>query len=340
MPAYCSSCGTALRSDARFCPSCGASVAGESPTVTPPEPAAQTEDAYQEYLRRRETTQHASRRATTPALPLTELRLNILIAHLPLELWIVIGLFAAAGVYLAQLALRAMPDSFRLLGDAGGAYQRFALVLLILLFVILALGSALLLIAWLLNRGDRVGRGLAYVTVACLVSLVLFGDGTTTGLVLCMLAGLIAAAILAFAPAVRDVFTGSKAPQRNQPTSIVVARISMAVWIALLMLGAILNFLLGDIAGKYIALGILELLVAAALLALYTRLPMGDRNTRAIVTFAAVVAFILLLIGRHDSGFVLLLGLTAAIPICLWLPPDAREFYGDDPLVVTTAPKA
>jgi hypothetical protein len=42
----------------------------------------------------------------------------------------------------------------------------------------------------------------------------------------------------------------------------------------------------------------------------------------------------LLLIGRHDVGFALMIGLTAAIPICLWLPTDVRAYYGDAPIVV------
>jgi hypothetical protein len=275
-----------------------------------------------------------------PATPLNELRLNVHVAGLPLELWVVIGLFAAPGIYLVQLALRALPDSFRLFNETGGSFRKFALVLIILLFVVLALGAALLGIAWLLHRADRVGRGLAYVTVSCLASLVIFGDGTTTGEVLSMFGGLLAAAILAFAPAVKDYFTGLDAPQRSQPTSIIVARVSMAIWIGLLALASILDFLLGDIAGKYVALGVLELLIAAAVLALYLRLPIGDRTTRGIVTGGAIIAFILLLIGRHDNGFVILVGLTAAIPICLWIPRDAREFYGDPPLVITTAPRA
>jgi hypothetical protein len=274
-----------------------------------------------------------------PATPLSELRLNLEIAGLPLELWLVVGLFAAPGIYLVQLALRALPDAFRLFHDTFGPFRKLALVFAILLFVVLALGAAFLGIAWMLQRRDRVGRGLAYVVVACIASLVIFGDGTTTGEVLSLFAGLLAAAILAFAPAVQDAFTGARAPQRAHPTSIVVARVAMAVWIALLLLASLLDFLLGDIAGKYIAIGVLELLVAAAVLGLYFRLPIGDRTTRGIVTVGAVFALVLLLVGRHDNGFVILVGLTAAIPVCLWVPRDAREFYGDGPLVVTTTPR-
>jgi hypothetical protein len=329
----CSACGTPMRAEARFCPNCGAAAAPHAPAPNPTVAEPAVEDSGTAS-----THSHTSYRA--PATPLNELRLNVHVAGLPLELWVVIGLFAAPGVYLVQLVLRALPDAFRFFNDTGGPFRRLALVLIILLFVVMALGAGLLAIAWLLHRADRVGRGLAYVTVACLASLVIFGDGTTTGEVLSMFAGLLAAAILAFAPAVKDFFTGPVAPQRSQPTSIVVARVSMAIWIGLLTIASILDFLLGDIAGKYVALGVLELLIAAAVLALYLRLPIGDRTTRGIVTVGAIIAFILLLIGRHDNGFVILVGLTAAIPICLWIPRDAREFYGDPPLVITTAPRA
>jgi hypothetical protein len=330
--AACASCGTVMQAAARFCPACGTAVAPPAPG-----PESSQTDAAADVLAT--ASRQAQATYTAPATPLNELRLNVQIAGLPLELWLVIGLFTAPGIYLVQLTLRALPDAFRFFNDTGGPFRKLALVLIILLFMVLALGAGLVAIAWLLHQADRVGRGLAYVTVACLASLVIFGDGTTTGEVLSMFAGLLAAAILAFAPAVKDFFTGSTAPQRSQPTSIVVARVSMAIWIGLLTVASILDFLLGDIAGKYVALGVLELMIAAAVLALYLRLPIGDRTTRGIVTIGAIIAFILLLIGRHDNGFVILVGLTAAIPICLWIPRDAREFYGDPPLVISTAPR-
>lgn len=320
---FCASCGAALGSKARFCPSCGtATGSGADPAegrLVPP--------SSPQGLR-------------APATPLSELRLNVLIAGLPLELWLVIALFAVPGAYLVQLSARALPDGFRAVADLSGPLQRLFVVLLVLIFLVMALGLALLGIAWMLQRRDRVGRGLAYVVVATLASLVIFGDGPTTGEILSMLAGLLAAAVLAFAPAVRDAFTGIDAPQRAQPTSIVVARVSLAIWIGLLALAAVLDFLIGDIDGTYVAVGVLELLIAAVVLALYLRLPIGDRTTRTIVTAGAAVAIVMLLIGRHDGGFVMLIGLTAAIPACLWLPADAREFYGDGPLLVGTRPNS
>lgn len=245
-----------------------------------------------------------------------------------------IGLFAAPGIYLIVESLKAVPDAVDLFGYFDDS---FAFVLLMLLFIIAALGTALLIVAWMLYRADRVGRGLAYVIVAMFVTAVLFGDSDSTGLTLSLLAAIAAAAVLAFAPAVRDFFRGPHAPQRDQPTSIVVARVSVAIWIALLAIDGIMLLMLGGIEGKYIAIGILLLGVGAGALVLYQRLAAADRQARLITTIAAGVAVVLLLIGRDDNGFVMLVGLTVAIPICLWLPPDARIFYGDKPIEISTS---
>lgn len=140
-----------------------------------------------------------------------------MVGHLPLELAAVVALFALPGVYFLWIAVKALPDSLRLVSN-GYFGHAFGLALLVLLLVVAALGVALLLIARMLYRGSRVGRGLAYVAVA---STVLFEDQQSGAAVLVMLASLAAATVLAFAPAVREVFNAADAPDADQPTSIV-----------------------------------------------------------------------------------------------------------------------
>jgi hypothetical protein len=257
-------------------------------------------------------------------------RTGIDLAGKPLELWLPIVLFTAAGIYLSQLALRALPDSFRLF-HYDFVSKSLVLALIILLLVLVALGVGLLALSWLMHRGDRVGRGLAYVAVAALAGIVIFGDGTTTGEVLIMFGGLVAAAILLFAPAVQEVFEAG--PQRDQPTSIIVARVALAIWLAELAVGAVVNFCLASLGAKYVFYGLVLAAIAVGGLLLFMRLALADPRARIIVTGAAAVALLFLLLGRHDSGFALLVGLTLSIPACLWLPPDARAFYGDQPLI-------
>jgi len=260
-------------------------------------------------------------------------RTGVEINGAPLEFWAVVALVAAAGVYLLQLSLRALPDSFRLFGYSWFPHA-LAFVLLVLVLLVAALGAGFVWLAWMLRRQSRVARGLTYVAVGCLVTAVLFGSGATTGEVLSMLAGLAAAAILGLSPAVRPLFTGESAPDSNQPAALVVARVSIVVWLILIGVAAILDFCLASYGGKYAALGVFESLIVIGGFVIYRRLAFADRKARAIASAGAALAFILLLIGRHDVGFALMLGLTVAIPVCLWLPADVRAFYGDQPIVV------
>ena len=263
-------------------------------------------------------------------------RTNVEIDGRPLELWAVVALFAAPGVYLLQASLRALPDAFRYL-TATYSLRALAFVLVMLIVLVGALGVGLIAIGWMLQRGDRVGRGLAYVAVGSFAGLVIFGSNATNGEVIAMLVGLAAAAVLAFAPAVVEVFTGANAPQRDQPTSIVVARVALMIWLVLLAVAAILDFCLAHYQGKFAAYGIFLALIALGGFRMYRQLTLPDARARLLVTGGAAVALLFLLLGCHDTGFALLFGLTITIPICLWVPTDARAFYGDAPLSLRPA---
>jgi hypothetical protein len=326
---YCGNCGTKLEPTNRFCGRCGAAVqpVSEADRVTVVDgPAFSSVDAP-----RAPSVGVAAGpppgRASTPAITL--------VAGLPVELWVVIALFTAPGVYLIWISLKALPDTFRLFNNPY-FHNSLAFVLLILLFFIAALGASLLAIAWMLYRADRVGRGLAYIAIAMVTASVAFSDSHTSGEIVAMLASLAAGAVLGLSSAVRAVFTGPNARDRDQPTSIVVARVSIAVWIGLLALAGVLYLFLSSIKGEYTLIGVAMLALAIGAFALYRRLTAPDRQARTIATVGALATIVLLLLGQHSTGFVMLVGLTAAIPICLWLPPDARAFYGDAPLRVAT----
>ena len=270
-------------------------------------------------------------------MTLPSFRTGVEIDGRPLELWAVVALFAAPGIYLLQASLRALPDAVRYL-TASYALHALAFVFLMLIVLVGALGAGLVAVGWLLQRGDRVGRGLAYVAVGSFAGLVIFGSNATTGQIIAMLAGLAAAAVLAFAPAVVEVFTGTNASQRDQPTSIVVARVALMVGLVLLAVAAILDFCLADYQGKFAAYGVFLALIALGGFRMYRQLTLPDPRARLLVTGGAAVALLFLLLGWHDTGFALLFGLTITIPICLWVPIDARAFYGQGPLWTTATP--
>jgi hypothetical protein len=366
--AFCTSCGREIASDDRFCPGCGIAQPapdatgtaaeaqalapiGQYPAVEPvatapepepvvaapePEPVAAAAEPAAESTRVSSTS--AGFGWASPSTPgefnFTS-RTNIDLAGRPLELWVPVALFAAAGAYLLQLTLRALPDTFRLFNiDFLPKSYVFALVLVLLL--VIALGVGLLGIAALLYRGDRIGRGIAYLAVAALAGIAIFGEGTTTGEVLTMVGGFAAAAILGLAPAVKEIFDAGR--QRDQPTSIIVARVALATWLVLLAVGAVIDFCLESVSGKFIFYGIILAALAVGGFLIFTRLGLADPRARIIVTLGAAAALIFLLLGLHNSATAFLVGLTVAIPVCLWLPADARAFYGDQPLVTVRQP--
>src|SRR3954470_6217699 len=112
---------------------------------------------------------------------------------IPGVVWVVNGVLVLAGAYLVIESLRGLPDTFDLFG-VPGLSKAFALVILMLLATVAAMGVALLLLARMLYRGDRVGRGLAYVVCATVASSLLMSDQQTTGMTLTALGALAATA--------------------------------------------------------------------------------------------------------------------------------------------------
>src|SRR5579859_5981432 len=108
---FCGTCGREIGADARFCPSCGTAnvvAAAETPaepvqaasSIEPPvEPPAEqpTEPASPEASTDEQPPPSPpGAAARAPATPLAELlHLNVQVAGLPAELWLVIALFAA-----------------------------------------------------------------------------------------------------------------------------------------------------------------------------------------------------------------------------------------------------
>lgn len=260
--------------------------------------------------------------------PTARFRTNVYIDERPLELWLVIALFAVPGVYLVQASLRFFPNLFDL-WDVALFSHRFVLFLIVLLVYVLALGLAFCAITFMLYRLDPVGRGLAFVIVAADVTYVLCGDGRTTGSLLTMLLAVGGAALLAFSPAVTPLFG---AQRHGHPNSVVAAKVALAVWIVLLAVTALLYLLLYDVNAKYPTIAAFFLVLSAGLVYVYRRRGLADRRSRLAITIAAGIAIVLYLAGSREPGAVLLIGLTAAAPLLLWLPADARAFYGDPPI--------
>jgi hypothetical protein len=261
-------------------------------------------------------------------------RTGVTLARHPLELWVVIALFAVPGAYITVAGLDALVAAFDLF-DFG---TRFALLLALLALLVVSIGVAFLGIAWMLFVRSRVGRGLAYVVagIALLSAILSEGDGgnayRSEGLI--AVGSIVAIVLLGLAPAVREVFTGPDAPAATEPTSVVIARVctAAAVW-ANGVVGLSL-VLLGDVDSSYYVYGLLELGAAAVLLYAFRQLRGPDRRARVIISVAAGVAIVAALLGPGLDGLALGVVVPATVLVCLWLAPDARRWFGDRPLDV------
>lgn len=250
-----------------------------------------------------------------------------------LEVWLVVALFAIPGVYLVVSVLRVVPDLVDIIGAAGGAFLRFMLVVLFFLVVVAAVGVGLIAIAWLLFKRSRVGRGLAYVTLAVFVLTVAFAEERTTALVIAMIASLIATGILAFTPAARDHFTGPGSPDLDHPVSVVVVRVLLALEAAASGVFALMYLIIIDVDGKFVVAALIWGALAVGSFIALQRLRTPDRTVRVIVTAACGAGVILLLaLGDRSAGAVIPIGVLAAIVGALWLPNDTRAWFGDEPL--------
>jgi hypothetical protein len=319
----CGQCGTPLSGEDQFCGDCGAAVTevAASAVVSAIAPVSSAG---------RDDTVRAPLQFTIP----DHWRTGIWIDRHPLELWIVIGLFAVPGAYLAITGLDALTNAF----DLFSFSSRLALLLVLIALLVISIGGAFMGIAWMLFVRSRVGRGLAYVVAAmALLSVIVSGDSgdayRSAGLI--ALGALAAIVLLGLAPAVREVFTGPGAPAADDPTSVVIARvcIAAAVWgngvIGLVLL------LLGDVDSSYYVYGVLEIGVAGLLFHVFTRLRGPDRQARLIASGAAAVGIVASLHGPGLDGAALGVVGPAAVLVCLWIAPDSRTWFGDEPISIS-----
>jgi hypothetical protein len=268
--------------------------------------------------------------ATGPGTPAVGLPI---VAGLPLELWLVVAAFALPGAWLVYEVVKALPDAIKYLGSQYFGF-RLGLALVLLLLVIGALGVAMVAIAWRLYRRDRVGRGLAYAFGGTIIVSVLLASDRTSAETWAMVFSIVGIAILAFAPRVRAIFDAS-APGAA-PTSVVVSRTLIAIFSGVTLLIGAVYLLLSSDSGKYAVAGVIA--IAAAILASRwsRRLDAADKQARLYLSLGgAVVGVLLIALGEKDVGLLVPLGMIVSAIGCLWLPNDARAFFGDQPIRVS-----
>ncbi|WP_433030734.1 hypothetical protein [Actinomycetospora sp. CA-053990] len=199
-----------------------------------------------------------------------------------------------------------------------------------------------------LYEGSRVARGVAFVLAGYLL-LSCFAMPVATGLTVVLAVGSLGVvAVLAFAPSARAWFAGPWCRGTELPTSIVVAQTVIlyssgitALLAATLLVAGIALLALPYAAGTA-GLMIVTALVCAAVAAVgfwaKAAVARAERLARVLVTVAtAADLVVVVLLSAADESVLPLLaafGLHAAVVVALWLPADARRFFGEAALPV------
>lgn len=319
---YCTQCGKETGVGTRFCPHCGAE-----------QPDAQQSTAQQSTAQGQDEA--SARVFTAPSGPQLNTANWPIVQGLPIELWLVIAAFAIPGAWVLIKALSLIFPAFKYLGADYFGF-RLGLALVLILVLVALIGAALLVIAWRLYQRDPVGRGLAFATAGTLVLSVALSSDHTAAETWAMLFSLAGIAILALVPRVKEIYMPRPG---DAPTSIVVGRTLIAIFSAYAILIAAIYFLMATVDGKYVIAGLVAGAIAVGASAMSKRLNTADRQARQYISIGAALAVLALLIfGQSSAGLLLPIGFIAATVICLWVPNDARRFFGDDPLNFSMGP--
>lgn len=320
--AFCEQCGATIAAASTFCTECGA----QQTAAIPADVGAGASSALATGATAMSPATPMHGRTSSPAK--SELPT---IAGLPTELWLVIAAFALPGAWILFEIVKVLPDSIKAIGAQFYGF-RLGLAATLILVMVGLFGAAMVAIAWKLYHRDRVGRGLAYAFAGTIIISVLFSDSRTSWETWAMIFSIAGVAILAFSPRVRLVFNQS-AQLDGAPTSVVVSRTGIAIFSAIAILVAIIYLLLATVSGKYVVAALVAGGAAIAALRWSKRLTAADRDARRDLSIGgAAVAILLIVTGQSTTGLLLPLGLIVSAIACLWLPNDARAFFGDAPI--------
>jgi hypothetical protein len=142
-------------------------------------------------------------------------------------------------------------------------------------------------------------------------------------------------AILAAAPRVRAVFDRAAALDGAPTSVVVVSRTLIAIFCALAILIAVIYVLLASLSFKYVVAAVVAVGAAVVAARWSKRLNDADRNARLYLSIGGgAVAILLIIIGQSSTGLLFPLGLIVSVIGCLWIPNDARAFFGDQQLKI------
>lgn len=320
---YCTKCGTPRGESAQYCTQCG--NAFDSSPIDPAAAPASTPNLPPIS----QPTVTAAISSTPPTPTDSNPDASNRLQSMPGELKLIIALLGGAGALLLFQVLRAFPPLFDLL-NYGNFGQALALLLIVLLGIVGFFGVACLAIAILLYRADRAGRGLAYVLCGSIAFGIIGGKDHSTGFMLAMFAALGVIAVLALSSSIEDWFCGPFAPQREEPSSIVVARTLAATVVGCAAALGLLLLLASSAKSSYAFSGLVALGTSIAAFCIRTRVTTGDPSARTALSYLLGGCALALLIADTGTGMLILAGLSAGAVGFLWLPKESQDHFATE----------
>ncbi|MEI2809510.1 MAG: hypothetical protein V9F00_04735 [Nocardioides sp.] len=242
--------------------------------------------------------------------------------HAVAALWLLIAL-KDVWVFIPDLVRALFADEFSFV---------FAWVLLIVVLVLLYVVGLLAYCAYLLFKGEPVGRGLA--AVLCLtLTMLQFTQARSTSLTLIWLVSAACVAVLFLSPWARRILD-RPVGFAGRPPSIVLSQTLAVSYLSLVaaMVVALLPGLrfAGDAGAGFVAFELFGGAAAATGLLAARRLSAeADRTARVLLSISIAVPAVFNLISGSGAGVATGLGIAAGVVVPLWALPDARRWFGD-----------
>ena len=260
----------------------------------------------------------------------------------PVEAWIAAALLALSGTYLIVRMFR--PAVRRDLYGFDDVLDPVSWWIFWPWFVLFVVGFTFLAAAWVVLQVPAIGyRLVGLLSVGWTLSVLFAWSpdrvawlGRERSYFVMMVATLAAAAVIVASPVTRTVFASPAVARGIRPTSVMVVRAVMFFVASALLLSSVLDIVVGrhwvDVEDG-LAISAVLLLASLVLLIATSQLSIASRAGRVAVSILGVALLVLgVAFGNRTVSALFPLAMAAVVPIGLWLPPDARRFFGDIPL--------
>ena len=260
----------------------------------------------------------------------------------PVEIWIAAALLVLSGAYLI---VRMFGPGVR--RDLSGFDDVFDLASWWIFWpwlVLFVVSVAFVVVAFLLFQGSAIAYRLVALLSAGWALSVVFARspdqvawlGRESSYLIVVVATLAAASVLVASPATKAFFASRDVVRGSRPTSVMVVRAVMSVVAGAVLVSAVLDIVLAQRWG-YIregrSINFVLLVASPVLLIVSSQLYSASRVARVAVSVVGVALFVLgLMFDDRTVPELHPLALAAVVPIGLWVPSDARRFFGDAPL--------